>query len=250
MTSSARDLRYGRRAGRWAHHGSGTLLEELAAAKAAHVRENARRGCTCPLCDPTGHPAIGIERPTSPDGWRAAARMAHARHAAGAHLSDVDREAIRRHPRTPSLLSDGEYGPTVDLDKIPAASTRGAAAPPPLSMGEEEVAEVDPFDQALDGSERAAGRWTKTERDLVDQAIRAVATMLDEFTADDVWTELAGRVPVTKGLTARLMVARRAGLIAQTGRFTVAQRGGDHDHAQRLTVWRSTVHDTALEEAG
>jgi hypothetical protein len=52
---------------------------------------------------------------------------------------------------------------------------------------------------------------------------------------------LAGAVPVTKGLTSRLMVASRAGLIDKTGKIAISDRGGHHDHGQRLNVWYSLI---------
>jgi hypothetical protein len=50
---------------------------------------------------------------------------------------------------------------------------------------------------------------------------------------------LGASFPVTKGMTARLMVAERRGVIKNTGEITYAKRGGQHDHAQRLTIWQS-----------
>jgi hypothetical protein len=40
-------------------------------------------------------------------------------------------------------------------------------------------------------------------------------------------------------MTARLLVAQRNGVIKNTGEITFAERGGEHDHAQRLTIWQS-----------
>ena len=40
-------------------------------------------------------------------------------------------------------------------------------------------------------------------------------------------------------MTARLLVAQREGVIKNSGEITFAERGGVHDHAQRLTVWQS-----------
>jgi hypothetical protein len=89
-------------------------------------------------------------------------------------------------------------------------------------------------------SQQAATRkWTPAEQDQVDWAIRHVARMLPEFTADDVWARLGRSFPVNKGMAARLNAAARAGLIRNTGRLTVADRGGTHDHAQRLTIWEA-----------
>lgn len=87
-----------------------------------------------------------------------------------------------------------------------------------------------------------ASTWTITQRAEVLEAIRTVARTRTEFTADDVWRELAGRVPVTKGLAAVLTRAAALGDIVNSGRTTVAARGGQHDHAQRLTVWQSRMY--------
>lgn len=100
------------------------------------------------------------------------------------------------------------------------------------------------FPAALAGSERAAERWTERQRALVDAAIHAVATRHrrgGEFTTDDIWAELAGSVPVTKGITGRLIAAKHAGILDSTGKRTVSKRGGDHDHAQTLLIWYSLV---------
>ena len=98
----------------------------------------------------------------------------------------------------------------------------------------------DRYRLAMALSQEAANRkWTADEQLLVDRAIRHVARMMPEFTADDVWARLGVAFPVNKGMAARLNVAARHGIIANTGRTTFSRRGGDHDHAQRLTVWRS-----------
>lgn len=94
------------------------------------------------------------------------------------------------------------------------------------------------------GSKKAATRWDDAQLALVDQAILTVAQNHrggQEFTSDAIWAELDGAVPVTKGLTARLMIASRAKLIDTTGKFAVSDRGGHHDHGQRLSVWYSLV---------
>lgn len=106
------------------------------------------------------------------------------------------------------------------------------------------VGTLEGFEAGVEGSQRAATRWTEQEVALVDAAIRAVAVEHSggrEFTSDAIWEKLAGSVPVTKGLTARLMVASRAGLIDTTGKFAISERGGHHDHGQRLSVWYSLV---------
>ena len=85
----------------------------------------------------------------------------------------------------------------------------------------------------------ANAKWTLLQQNQVDVAIRKMARMMPEFTADQVWYELGATFPVTKGMTARLLVAQRQGVIKNSGTITHAERGGVHDHAQRLTVWQS-----------
>ena len=85
----------------------------------------------------------------------------------------------------------------------------------------------------------ANAKWTPEQQAQVDAAIVKMARMKPRFTADEVWYELGASFPVTKGMTARLMVAERRGVIKNTGEITYAKRGGQHDHAQRLTIWQS-----------
>jgi hypothetical protein len=85
----------------------------------------------------------------------------------------------------------------------------------------------------------ANAKWTPLQQNQVDVAIRKMARMMPEFTADQVWYELGASFPVTKGMTARLLVAQREGIIRNSGEIAFAERGGVHDHAQRLTVWQS-----------
>lgn len=94
------------------------------------------------------------------------------------------------------------------------------------------------FNLGMLGSSAAAGAWTPQQKAAVDEAIRRCALSMDEFTTDDVWT-LIPDVPVTKGIAAHLNALVRSGLIENTLRLKIAERGGDHDHAQRLTIWRS-----------
>ena len=101
-----------------------------------------------------------------------------------------------------------------------------------------------------EGIARAAARWTEEESALVDTAIRQLAERLvvedglgiapREFTTADVWRELDGRVPVTKGIAGRMAAAASAGVIANTGRTVIAPRESTGpNHGQRLTVWRA-----------
>ena len=85
----------------------------------------------------------------------------------------------------------------------------------------------------------ANAKWTPEQQLQVDAAIVKMARMKPRFTADEIWYELGASFPVTKGMTARLMVAERRGVIKNSGEITWAERGGKHDHAQRLTIWQS-----------
>lgn len=97
------------------------------------------------------------------------------------------------------------------------------------------------FAAGLAGSEQAARKWTAGEKATVFAAIVTVATRMEEFTADDIWEELAGQVPVTKGMTAMLKLADRRDVLGNTGKTVISNRGGKHDHGQRLTVWYSLL---------
>lgn len=99
----------------------------------------------------------------------------------------------------------------------------------------------DGFAKGVQESARAAGRWDDDQKQLVLDAIIAVAKRMDEFTSDAIWAELAGSVPVTKGLTSLLRLASKRGILDSTGKTTISERGGEHDHGQRLTVWYSLI---------
>lgn len=92
------------------------------------------------------------------------------------------------------------------------------------------------FAAGLAGSEEAARAWTDAERAAVVRAVETCARSGREFTSDDVWG-LLPNVPVTKGLASVLNGAARRGVIRNTGRTATADRGGKHDHGQRLSVW-------------
>lgn len=172
-------------------------------------------------------------------------------------LFDVDREeAAREHVVNP-------YGMAEERDRLRRALVdclahveAGTAAPGVRIREWRELAGVpyhdglEPLDRRDEGTARAGAKWTDEEQAQVDRAIRTVAakvlrtpagnTAVDgTFTADNVWRELGPEFPVTKGLTGRLIAAAGKGIIRNTGRTTIADRGGDHDHGQRLTVWEA-----------
>lgn len=118
MTSSARDLRYGRRGGRWADSEAGTDM----AASFARTRDYYQRlDRDDPLPDrtaedgtvvpqrrwPTVHDRTARLRPTTTAEWQGLARQALARQAAGVPLTALDVEALDMYPDPPS----GVLGP-------------------------------------------------------------------------------------------------------------------------------------------
>lgn len=109
----------------------------------------------------------------------------------------------------------------------------------------EQLSLDDAFARGMCGSALAAGKWSADELSAVDGAICTVAHHRDLFTADDVWATLPEGFPVTKGLAGRLNAAVNRGIIANTGSTAFARRGGEHDHRQRLAVWRSLIRGGA-----
>ncbi len=98
-----------------------------------------------------------------------------------------------------------------------------------------------PFQRGMDGSHRAAQRWTPAQIYEVRHAIRWCATQFLEFTADDVYDYLGPAFPVTKGMAGQFVWAMAKQILENSGRTRIADRGGEHDHAQRLTIWRSRI---------
>lgn len=98
---------------------------------------------------------------------------------------------------------------------------------------------LTPFERGMEGSAKAAQKWTPEQKALVADAIRGCAYLLPEFTADDVWDRLPAGFPVTKGLGAALNAAARLNLIRATDRTRKSTRTDEHGHGQRLTIWRS-----------
>jgi hypothetical protein len=156
----------------------------------------------------------------------------------------------RNHPLCTGQRLPGDYVDWINIDhKAPRTESKAKTTDKlselagkvsrPARAGE---APLEGFAAGLEGSEHAAARWDDHQKALVDDAIVIVAAKHSgggTFTSDDVWAKLNGAVPVTKGLTARLMAAEREGTIENTSETTISDRGGEHDHGQRLTVWRS-----------
>jgi hypothetical protein len=112
------------------------------------------------------------------------------------------------------------------------------------------VDNLTPEERRDDGIARAAAKWTDDEVAQVDAAIAAIAARRRatghplnnsfEFTTADVWQELGDSFPVTKGIAGRMLAAKGAGLIANTGRTIIAPKDATGpNHGQRLTVWRA-----------
>lgn len=98
-------------------------------------------------------------------------------------------------------------------------------------------------ERGLEGSSRAARRWTDEESAQVDAAIVAVAAAARAagryFTTADVWVHLGPGFPVTKGIASKMTAAARDGIIANTGRHAFNDDPDrTHAHGQRLALWR------------
>lgn len=102
----------------------------------------------------------------------------------------------------------------------------------------------DGIEAGMEASKRAADTWTEEQRQQVMDAIIAVAKREDEFTTDAIWAELDGKVPVTKGMTAMLRLAVKRNVLGNTQKTTISERGGKHDHGQRLTIWYSLIKNS------
>ena len=94
--AAARDIRYGRRGGRWADEGSTRADDALASIAAmrektiaAHERDPKKNPPWPSLVD-------DVREPKTDEEWAGRARMARARQAAGVHLDHLDRVALRR----------------------------------------------------------------------------------------------------------------------------------------------------------
>jgi hypothetical protein len=111
-----------------------------------------------------------------------------------------------------------------------ALNLEGMPPPKPLT----------PFERGMELSQLAANnKWTTAQASEVYNAIVKTARMLPEFTADDIWSRLPATFPKTKGLASILKSAANDGICEPTDRVRKTSRGGDSDHGQRLTVWRS-----------
>jgi len=98
------------------------------------------------------------------------------------------------------------------------------------------------FERGMEESQRSANaKWTDDEIATVRKAIRTVAGRLHTFTTDAVWDELGADFPFSKGMASQLLAIVHEGIIINTGRVDVSRRGGKHGHAQRLSVWQSTL---------
>lgn len=168
------------------------------------------------------------------------------------HPERADTLCDRRgpHPVHSGLDTDDEYVDWPNEHYVPPLRTHRSLVSAKLARVAAHVPPAAPqpvregFTAGLRASTESASNWTADQKKLVDDAIRAVALAHrggGEFTSDAVWDHLAASVPVTKGLTSRLMMARRRGLIDTTDKTVISGRGGHHDHGQRLAVWYSLL---------
>lgn len=123
MTDAARDLRYGRRAGRWASDLAGNVKSILA--DFDRLRHD-------PDVDWPNPAEAGPHRPSTPDEWNGRARLAQARADAGLPLNSLDAEALSRVPNPTST-----FDPNVPFGEAFAADRGWPLAPgaPPSGDG-------------------------------------------------------------------------------------------------------------------
>lgn len=119
--NAARDLRYGRRGGRWANDVSGnveTILDGF----------DALRQSSPDWPDPSSNQT---REPETEEEWEGRSRLAQARALAGLELNPTDRRALELCPRPPSA-----FRPGVLLEPISWGPGDEALAPgPPLRSG-------------------------------------------------------------------------------------------------------------------
>lgn len=194
-------------------------------------------------------PGVDVEAALMADGVVAssAARMARvALEVLGPKPADPE-HAVR------SALADAVYYLEHPEQPIPANRVRQLRRLAGVQLVEAGM----PFARGMEGSARAAAKWTDEELTQVDDAIANVVNKLlaassewDEppgtFTADDIWRELGDGFLVTKGLAGRLNAARNRGMIVNTGRTIISGRDDEHGHGQRLTVWRPRLAEFDL----
>lgn len=83
--------------------------------------------------------------------------------------------------------------------------------------------------------------WDERERQLVMDAIIAVAKRRDEFTYDDVWVELNGAVPRGDGDLYKLIrVAARRGILDSTGKVESVDEA---DPQRDRMIWYSLIQE-------
>lgn len=157
----------------------------------------------------------------------------------GVEMEEAEREYLRSRSEPPPLRDIRVPEPDVPIEgeelseeQLRAELGEEVVEPPSAPPGRLEAG------LAASDASGSAG-WSEEELATVKRAILAVADRLDEFTADDVWTELGSAFPVTKGIAGRLNAAAKAGVIEATGRVGISQREGEHGHGQRLGIWRS-----------
>lgn len=207
------------------------------------------------------------------------ARMAEARLIAygPAALSELDVEALRRHPAPPGVAGLPRSRPPVDIDAILAGTT---PAPERDAFVDDTVARLDRLaedartrrraDDVLPGRyaadeydrdelgdpdhlaageaarddaiERAAGNAAVAWKETARNAIRAIAATQPELTGDDLW-RIVDKPAEPRAAGAIFRWAAAEGLIAATDRFVPTTQATSHASPSR--VWRSLTYEEA-----
>lgn len=129
------------------------------------------------------------------------------------------------------------YEPPKNTGREDAKATirRAAAATAPDVRGDGSAPSSGPL----------TGRWSDEERALVRQALWTVCERHaggGEFTSEEVWDELAGRVRMTHGLASIIKQAERDKWLGNTGKKGRSQRRRkDHDDGRELVLWYSLL---------
>lgn len=206
------------------------------------------------------------------------ARMAEARLVAygPAALSELDVEALRRHPAPPGVAGLPRTRPPVDIDAILAGTTpapdrdafvddtvarlgrlaedartrrRSDALPGKYAADEYDRDEPGDPDHLPagerardDGIDRAATNAAASWKETARNAIRAIAATQHELTGDDLW-RLVDKPAEPRAAGAIFRWAAAEGLIAPTDRFVPTTQATSHASPSR--VWRSLTYEEA-----
>jgi len=188
------------------------------------------------------------------DGFDAGGEEGAVKAGLGAILEHVVTEGVKRvlveHPEilTPPSTAAQETAPRPPTVAIVCSRGRGGGcrrvelpndeAVDPWAKARAEKAQAPtPFEVGMAASAAAGDKWTPGEVATLRAAVRTVAARGFDFTSDDVW-KLCPTVKFTKGMGRLLVGMAGEGVMHSTHQHRVSTRGGDHDHAQSLTLWR------------